>query len=56
MPVLAGKCVDGIRAREQRCRYYADATISIAEALNPSLGYAAEEVAKESRENWEKGD
>jgi aspartate ammonia-lyase len=46
---LAKKCVDGISAKEERCRYYASATISIAAALNPYIGYAAAaEIAKES--------
>jgi len=35
--VLAIKCVDGIVANEKRCRYYANATISIAAALNPYI-------------------
>jgi aspartate ammonia-lyase len=49
MHVLATKCVDGIAANEERCRYYANATISIAAALNPYIGYAAAaEIAKES--------
>jgi aspartate ammonia-lyase len=49
--VLATKCVDGILAKEERCRYYANATISIAAALNPYIGYAlAAEIAKESVE------
>ncbi|HXC33415.1 MAG TPA: aspartate ammonia-lyase [Verrucomicrobiae bacterium] len=47
--VLTTKCVDGISAKEERCRYYANATISIAAALNPYIGYAAAaEIAKES--------
>jgi aspartate ammonia-lyase len=47
--VLATKCVDGISAKEERRRYYANATISIAAALNPYIGYsAAAEIAKES--------
>lgn len=47
--VLASKCIDGISAKEERCRYYANATISIAAALNPYIGYAAAaEIAKES--------
>jgi aspartate ammonia-lyase len=46
---LATKCVDGISAKEDRCRYYANATISIAAALNRYIGYAAAvEIAKES--------
>jgi aspartate ammonia-lyase len=49
MRVLAEKCVNGIRANEERCRYYANATLSIAAALNPYIGYAAAaEIAKES--------
>jgi aspartate ammonia-lyase len=49
MRVLAEKCVDGITANEARCRYYANATLSIAAALNPYIGYAAAaEIAKES--------
>ncbi|HEV2385943.1 MAG TPA: aspartate ammonia-lyase [Candidatus Acidoferrales bacterium] len=47
--VLADKCVDGIEANRERCRYYAYATISTAAALNPYIGYAAAaEIAKES--------
>jgi aspartate ammonia-lyase len=46
---LASKCVDGISANEERCNYYANATISNAAALNPYIGYAAAaEIAKES--------
>ena len=47
--VLGTKCVDRISAKEDRCRYYANATISIAAALNPYIGYAAAaQIAKES--------
>ena len=49
MHALTSKCVDGISAKEERCNYYANATISIAAALNPYIGYtAAAEIAKES--------
>jgi aspartate ammonia-lyase len=49
MRVLAEKCVDGIIANEARCKYYGNATLSIAAALNPYIGYAAAaEIAKES--------
>src|ERR1700719_5249481 len=49
MRALATKCVDGISAKEERCRYYANATTSVAAALNPYIGYAAAaEIAKES--------
>jgi aspartate ammonia-lyase len=46
---FASKCVDGIEVNKERCNYYANATISIAAALNPYIGYAAAaEIAKES--------
>ncbi len=46
---LATKCVDGITVNEARCRFYANATVSIAAALNPYIGYeAAAVIAKES--------
>jgi aspartate ammonia-lyase len=49
MRALAEKCVDGIQANEARCKYYGEATLSIAAALNPYIGYAsAAEIAKES--------
>jgi aspartate ammonia-lyase len=49
MRVLAENCVDGIIVNEPRCRFYANATLSIAAALNPYIGYAAAaEIAKES--------
>ena len=47
--VLTTKCVDGIAVNEERCRYYANATISLAAALNPYIGYAAAaKIATES--------
>jgi len=49
MRVLADQCVDAITANEARCRFYANATISLAAALNPYIGYAAAaDIAKES--------
>jgi aspartate ammonia-lyase len=49
MRVLAEQCVDAITANEARCKFYANATISLAAALNPYIGYAAAaEIAKES--------
>jgi aspartate ammonia-lyase len=43
------KCVAGITANENRCNFYVQATVSLATALNPYVGYAkAAEVAKES--------
>ncbi len=47
--VLTDKCIRGITANEKRLKYYAEATISLAAALNPYIGYAAAaEIAKES--------
>jgi aspartate ammonia-lyase len=49
MSVLAEKCVDGIIANQARCRVYANATLAVAAALNPYIGYAAAaEIARES--------
>jgi aspartate ammonia-lyase len=46
---LTDKCVTGITANENRCNFYVQATVSLATALNPYIGYAkAAEVAKES--------
>lgn len=41
MKALATKCIDGIVAFPDRCRYYAENSVSIATVLNPILGYAA---------------
>ena len=41
MQALATKCIDGIIAFPDRCRYYAENSVSIATVLNPILGYAA---------------
>src|SRR6266487_2853015 len=43
------KCVAGITANANRSNFYVQATVSLATALNPYIGYAkAAEVAKES--------
>jgi aspartate ammonia-lyase len=43
------KCVAGITANQQRSTFYAQATVSLATALNPYIGYArAAEIAKEA--------
>ncbi|MGH9485178.1 MAG: aspartate ammonia-lyase [Terriglobales bacterium] len=46
------RCVRGIRADARRCRAYAEATLSLATALNPYIGYrrTAELVQKALRE------
>ena len=44
---LRVKCVEGITPNPERCRHSAEATISLATALNPYIGYAkAAELAK----------
>lgn len=41
-------CVQGIEANEERCRMYAENSMSIITVLNPHIGYAAAaEIAKE---------
>lgn len=43
------KCIDGIEADAERCMKYADATLAMATALNPVIGYtAAAEVSNEA--------
>ncbi|HXU17045.1 MAG TPA: aspartate ammonia-lyase [Terriglobales bacterium] len=43
------KCVTGITANDNRCNFYVQATVSLATALNPYIGYAkAAEIAKEA--------
>ncbi|MEP6643454.1 MAG: aspartate ammonia-lyase [Acidobacteriaceae bacterium] len=43
------KCVRGITANRNRCNFYVQATVSLATALNPYIGYAkAAEIAKEA--------
>ncbi|KPK01257.1 MAG: aspartate ammonia-lyase [Nitrospira bacterium SG8_35_4] len=43
------KCVAGIKADRKRCNEYADATLAMATALNPVIGYSsAAEVSKEA--------
>lgn len=47
--VFTDFCIAGITANEKRCDYYAQATVSLATALNPYIGYAkAAEIVKES--------
>ena len=47
--VFTDRCIAGITANEKRCDFYAQATVSLATALNPYIGYAkAAEIVKES--------
>ncbi len=46
---FTNKCVKGITANKNRCDFYVQATVSLATALNPYIGYAkAAEIAKEA--------
>jgi fumarate hydratase class II len=46
---FAGKCVSGIKADRKRCNEYADATLAMATALNPVVGYSsAAGISKEA--------
>ncbi len=51
--VFTLKCIDGIEADAERCMEYADATLAMATALNPIIGYAA--AAKVSSEAYRTG-
>jgi aspartate ammonia-lyase len=47
LTVLRERCVDGITANEDRCRWYVEHSVSLVTALNPRIGYArAAEIAK----------
>jgi aspartate ammonia-lyase len=47
--VFTDRCVAGITANPERCRFYAAATLAQATALNPYIGYArAAELVKEA--------
>jgi aspartate ammonia-lyase len=42
-------CIGGLTVNKDRCRYYAESTVSLATALNPYIGYQkAAEIVKES--------
>jgi aspartate ammonia-lyase len=47
LKALGKKCVEGITADEERCRWYVENSVSLVTALNPKIGYArAAEIAK----------
>jgi aspartate ammonia-lyase len=49
LTILREKCVEGITANKERCQHYAESSMGLATALNPTIGYAkAAEVAKEA--------
>ncbi|HKG22502.1 MAG TPA: aspartate ammonia-lyase, partial [Blastocatellia bacterium] len=47
LDVLRERCVDGITANEERCRWYVENSVSLVTALNTRIGYSkAAEMAK----------
>lgn len=49
LEVLRSRCIEGIKANVERCRYYAENSFGIAAALNPYIGYSkAAECVKEA--------
>ena len=49
--LFATRCVDGIQANVERCEGYAEASLSVATALNPFIGYdKASEIVKTAHE------
>jgi aspartate ammonia-lyase len=47
LTALRTRCIDGITANEERCRWYVEHSASLVTALNPKIGYAkAAEIAK----------
>ena len=42
-------CISGLTVNQERCKFYAESTVSLATALNPYIGYQkAAEIVKES--------
>ena len=49
LPVVRERCVDGITANPEKCRFYLEESPSVITALTPKIGYArAAEVFKEA--------
>ena len=47
LAVLNERCIEGITANEERCRWYVERSVSLVTALSPKIGYArAAEIAK----------
>jgi aspartate ammonia-lyase len=47
--ILAARCIDGIRANAERCKYYVQHSIGLVTALNPVIGYEkSASIAKEA--------
>jgi aspartate ammonia-lyase len=51
METLAHRCIEGITANEEHCRYLVEHSIGLVTALNPVLGYeCCTQLAKEALE------
>jgi aspartate ammonia-lyase len=49
LEILRTRCVEGIKADQEKCRSYAESSFGIAAALNPRIGYSkAAECVKEA--------
>ncbi|MFY9611590.1 MAG: aspartate ammonia-lyase [Blastocatellia bacterium] len=49
LTALRVRCIDGITANEERCRWYFEHSVALVTALNPKIGYArAAEIAKQA--------
>ncbi len=49
LPIVRKRCVDGITANLEKCRYYLEESPSVITALTPKIGYArAAEIFKEA--------
>ena len=47
--VFTERCIVGIKANSERCRFFGESSVSLATALNPHIGYAAAaDVVKEA--------
>lgn len=47
LTVMRERCIVGVTANEEQCRWYAEHSVSLVTALNPRIGYArAAEIAK----------
>lgn len=50
--LFATRCVDGITAKIEQCEHYAEASLSVATALNPFIGYdKASQIVKTAHES-----
>jgi fumarate hydratase class II len=51
--VFRTRCIDGLTANEDRCRYYVEHSLALATSLNPAIGY--EKAAAISKTAYSEG-